>query len=84
MGRIHVFRCRYSFEGVLQAIYGYDRDTLECNADYCHFREPKDVLEELDVADAKFYVDFAVLVGYFVILRGLCYLVLRYRLKSQR
>ncbi|XP_074652284.1 ATP-binding cassette sub-family G member 1-like [Tubulanus polymorphus] len=76
---------RYSFEGVLQAIYGFDREPLYCETDkYCHFSKAGDVLKELDVDSARFYIDFIVLCAFFVVLRGGCYLVLRWRVKAQR
>lgn len=75
---------RYSFEGVLQAIYGFDRPPLECedeSSNKCVFREGEAILRELDVQDAKFYLDFIVLCVFFVVLRLGCYLVLRWRVK---
>ncbi|CAL1537189.1 unnamed protein product [Lymnaea stagnalis] len=75
---------RYSFEGTLQAIYGSDRGDLDCDENQCIFRQGTDVLKELDVEDAKFYIDFIVLCCFFVVLRAGCYLVLRWRVKAQR
>lgn len=75
---------RYSFEGVLQAIYGFDRDTLECEKQPCYFSKPEEILQQMDVQDAKFYIDFIVLCAFFVILRIGCYFVLRWRVKAER
>lgn len=75
---------RYSFEGILQAIYGFDREPLDCEKDdkhQCIFKEADDILKELDVENAKFYIDFIVLCSFFVVLRVACYLVLRWRVK---
>jgi hypothetical protein len=75
---------RYSFEGVLQAIYGFDREPLACDEveeNRCIFREGDAVLKELDVEYAKFYLDFIILCSFFVILRTGCYFVLRWRVK---
>lgn len=73
---------RYSFEGALQAVYGFDREPLHCNEDeQCLFHDGKDVLKALDVEGAKFYIDFIALCGFFIILRIGCYLVLRWRVK---
>jgi hypothetical protein len=68
---------------VLQAIYGQDRSDLECSESQCFFTKAKDVLEELDVQNAKFYLDFIILCIFFVILRVACYFVLRWRVKSR-
>jgi len=81
---------RFAFEGVIQAIYGYDRDPLECEHEsddiqmqmqMCIFQEPSKMIKELDVENAKFYVDLIVLLAFFVLLRIVCYLVLRWRVR---
>lgn len=75
---------RYSFEGVLQAIYGLDREPLDCSEDdpqACIFVDPKGMLRTMDVENAKFYIDFIVLAAFFVVLRIGCYFVLRWRVR---
>ena len=75
---------RYSFEGVLQAVYGFDREPLECTENdvtLCKFRVGEDILKQLDVEDAKFYVDFIALCVFFLVLRIGCYFVLRWRVR---
>jgi len=88
MGSMAVCVHRYAFEGVIQAIYGYDRDPLECEHEsddiqkqmqMCIFQEPTNMIKELDVENAKFYVDLIVMCAFFVILRICCYVVLRWR-----
>lgn len=80
--------CRYAFEGVLQAVYGFDRETLECEkaaqSPECRYMESENVLSDLDVEDAKFYIDFIALCVFFIVLRVSCYFVLRWRVKAQR
>lgn len=78
----------YAFEGVLQAVYGFDRESLECEKAHqspeCRYVESNNVLSDLDVENAHFYIDFIVLCVFFVVLRVGCYFVLRWRVKAQR
>lgn len=66
------------------AVYGMDREKLECNEIYCHYRSPQKFLKEMSMADANFWVDVAALAGIFVGLRIIAYFVLRWRLHSIR
>ncbi|XP_062872559.1 ATP-binding cassette sub-family G member 4b [Trichomycterus rosablanca] len=80
----YVSYVRYGFEGVLLSIYGMNRSELECPGNVCRFQKPEEVLQLLDVQDGKLYMDFIILAIFFTIFRFVTYLVLRYKIKSER
>ncbi|KAK1787904.1 hypothetical protein P4O66_016385 [Electrophorus voltai] len=62
---------------------GMNRSELECLGVVCKFQKPEEVLQLLDMEDAKLYVDFVVLGLFFLKLQLATYQVLRYN-KSSR
>lgn len=66
------------------SIYGMNREKLDCNEIYCHFRSPKKFLKEMSMENAEYWVDAAALLGIFIFLRVSAYFVLRLKLRSIR
>lgn len=77
---------RFGLEGLVEAIYGLDRGTLECPRDvyYCHYRYPKKLLEEVGVLADQFDNDVIILILFMFILRIGAFLMLKHKLLSLR
>lgn len=75
---------RYAFDGLIQALYGYHRDKLNCpsSVEYCHYRIPSKILKELSMDKSMFWIDVLMLFIYFVILRITAYKLLQRKLKK--
>lgn len=74
---------RYGFEGSMLSVYGFDREDLDCPQEYCYYKSPIKFLQFFEMQDSLYWVDFTVLLVYFLIVRFITYFILRWRLKTQ-
>ncbi|XP_039501759.1 ATP-binding cassette sub-family G member 1 isoform X1 [Drosophila santomea] len=67
---------RYIFEGLMRAIYGYDRGELECHAtnNFCYYRTAEQFLKDFQMQGDEFAWDVTVL-GMFLIVLLLAFFV---------
>lgn len=75
---------RYGLEGVVGAIYGMDRATLDCPDGYCHFKYPTKFLEVIDMRGNQFWNDIIALTMILFVLRIVAYYCLRWKLNAVR
>lgn len=70
---------KYSFEGLIQSTYGYDREKLDCPDEtiFCPFRMPKIIIKELAMTDERYWFDLLVLITFFVFYRIVAYYTLK-------
>lgn len=51
-------------DGMVLALFGYDRENLECEDIYCHFRDPKEFLQLIDaptnISFHSFFIIFCI------------------------
>ncbi|CAG0880062.1 unnamed protein product [Darwinula stevensoni] len=75
---------KYTYEGTMFCIYSFDRDDLSCKDPYCHFKDPKKFLAQMDLNHNVFWSDFWILLGFMFAFRLACYFLLRWRLLMLR
>ncbi|KAL6443730.1 hypothetical protein ACFW04_001666 [Cataglyphis niger] len=75
---------RFSFDGTVQAIYGFHREKIRCpsHINYCHFRIPSMILEELHMSKPMFWIDVIILFSWFVVIRIIVYVSLKKKLSK--
>ncbi|XP_011872092.1 PREDICTED: ATP-binding cassette sub-family G member 1-like [Vollenhovia emeryi] len=74
---------KYAFEGVLLAIYGYDRAKLKCSKIYCHYAVPKKFLMEWGIEDINYWFNIIILIVVCIVLDILAYIILNVRIKKR-
>ncbi|EFN86037.1 ATP-binding cassette sub-family G member 4 [Harpegnathos saltator] len=79
----HTSFLKYGFEGVMIAIYGYNRAKLKCSADYCHFAIPEKLLTEVDMKHADYWFNMSVLIMLYIALDIAAYITLKIRVKKR-
>lgn len=73
----------YKISGAVLSIYK-DRGRLKCSQMYCHYRDPKKIVDMLFMGDSEYWVDVVALVSIFLGLRVIAYFVLRWKIYSIR
>lgn len=77
---------RYGLEGLITALYGYNRGKLYCPPSeiFCEFKMPKQILLTMQMEHVVMWVDILALVIILIILKVLTYYLLRQRLRPNR
>ncbi|CAB3376237.1 Hypothetical predicted protein [Cloeon dipterum] len=76
---------RYGFEGMVLAVYDFDRERLPClSQPLCRDRNPEEILNGLEMADRSFWFDMSILAAQFLLLRIAAYFLLRSRVFFRR
>ncbi|XP_055594960.1 ATP-binding cassette sub-family G member 4-like [Uranotaenia lowii] len=74
---------RYSFEGSMQAIYGFNRTNIPCEK-YCYFGKVSKFLESFDMEENTYAMDVGGLVVWVVAMHVALYASLAFRLKRNQ
>nr|AIN44118.1 ATP-binding cassette sub-family G member 1-like protein [Laodelphax striatellus] len=70
---------RYTMEGMVLSTYGFQRPPLDCPKNYCHYRIPSVVLEEVDMKEDHYWIDVFVLISMSVFFSFYAYVTLKRR-----
>ncbi|XP_015122196.1 ATP-binding cassette sub-family G member 4 [Diachasma alloeum] len=70
---------RYSFEGLMLAVYGGDRGALPCPEEFCILRAPNKILRHMDMPSLEFSSTVYALVSWIALLHLCIYGVLRWK-----
>ncbi|XP_071634445.1 ATP-binding cassette sub-family G member 1-like isoform X3 [Temnothorax longispinosus] len=74
---------RYTFEGMMQAVY-LNRSDLSCSEIYCYLRSPNKILSMMDMPTVPFYVNLIVLSSWILCLHIITYALLRWKVYYAR
>ncbi|XP_063235833.1 ATP-binding cassette sub-family G member 4 isoform X2 [Bacillus rossius redtenbacheri] len=89
----YVSYLRFALEGMVGAVYGMDRQLLDCPLElddsgalfsYCHYRHPTKMLHEVALRGDQFWFNTGVLCGMYLVGRVAAYLLLRWKLSMVR
>ncbi|XP_053692626.1 ATP-binding cassette sub-family G member 4-like [Sabethes cyaneus] len=75
---------RYSMQGSLQGIYGYNRTDFPCSQIMCYYNRPGKFLKFMDTPEEGIELNIAAMLGFIVLFQVLLYMSLRKRLKIFR
>lgn len=72
---------RYLYEGSFQALYGFGREDLRCDKDYCYLNSIDKLLEEMDMVQNNYMWDVLAILIWILILKIVSYCALRIKLR---
>ncbi|XP_034187738.2 ATP-binding cassette sub-family G member 1 isoform X1 [Osmia lignaria lignaria] len=77
---------RYGLEGLITALYGFNREQLYCPPTeiFCEYSAPRLLLQIMQMEHVVFWVDFLALIIILILLKILTYYLLRQRLRPNK
>jgi ATP-binding cassette, subfamily G (WHITE), member 1 len=78
----HISFFKYAFDGAMQAIYGYNRKKLNCNAIYCHFVDPKYFKKFIEMPSCSYQTAVFAWIDFVIIFRLIAFFIIKFRLKN--
>ncbi|KAL9923077.1 ATP-binding cassette subfamily G member 4 isoform 1-T2 [Glossina fuscipes fuscipes] len=75
---------KYSFDGSVLSIFGFERSHLPCKDIYCHYSRPRSLLKDVDMLGANYLTSAIFLIFIFLSLRILSFYIMSFRLRLFR
>lgn len=80
----HASFLKYALEGGTLAIFGYERERMECSKLFCQFVLPKKFIKTVDMHNGDFMTAVIALLVIFFIFRFTAFYVMSFRVRSKR
>lgn len=75
---------RYSLEGSIQAIFGYNRTELTCSTDFCYYKSTEKFLKDMDMLGDRYGNDVIALIIWIIALQISFYISLIVKVKRAK
>ncbi|KAB0799690.1 hypothetical protein PPYR_07570 [Photinus pyralis] len=76
---------RYGLEGMLNSIYGFNREIMYCPDDsYCHYKYPEKFMRDMEVPLNMFWQSFIVLCCNYLIFKIASFFLLKWRVSNRK
>lgn len=74
---------KHAFEGSMLSIFGFDREKMSCDADYCMYRWPQKFLDSVGITDSFPNVTIK-LIAFVFVFRVVAFIIMWCRLRHQK
>lgn len=77
---------RYGLEGIVEAIYGFDRKDMECpNVEiFCPYKKPKFLLLQMGFEDVNTKVSICALMTFYIVFNFLAFYMIKQRISLKQ
>ncbi|KZC05633.1 ATP-binding cassette sub-family G member 4 [Dufourea novaeangliae] len=73
---------KYSMHGFVHAMYGFNREKLDCYRNYCHYRMPEMIMTEFSMLEGRYWMDIVLLLCNYFVFRFAAYFTLKRKLSA--
>lgn len=74
---------RHALEGIVQSIYGFNREDMICPLDFCPYKKPKFLLRIMGFEDLNVYTSILALIGFYLLFNATALILIKSRLSKK-